>query len=344
MKKWIALLLVALMALSCAACTAQQPETPEVPETEGGQNETPDEPETPDAPETDEGSDNAPEAGLPDVTVDNPAAYVSLSVISGETSYMLNAYPDESGACYIEYHGADVVKKGTVDAKYLHNITKAIEDSGFAEMNGTSEYAEGTDYASVYVQYSDDTYLTCDFSGVIPDDFMECYAAVESCFKQITADMAEYVPAPVVADGIDATRKEEALAILNGSGLPNLDGYAVNEPAQDEYYAMSLGMSDTSGIAGGTVIAPMMQPNPFEVVIVTLADGADAEAVRADMEANLGWNKWVCVSADSAAFATKDNMVLCMLGSGDQFELTLAGIVDSGWTVVGQVNNADSDM
>ena len=104
------------------------------------------------------------------------------------------------------------------------------------------------------------------------------------------------------------------------------------------------GLTSAEGLTNATTAASMMMTTPYAFNMVTVADAATIDAVVADFEANIDWQKWVCVVPTNALIATKDNMVLCMLGSGDQFELTLGGIVDSGWTVVGQVNNADSDM
>jgi hypothetical protein len=52
--------------------------------------------------------------------------------------------------------------------------------------------------------------------------------------------------------------------------------------------------------------------------------------------------KWVCVAPTDALVAVKDNMVLCLIGADQLFELTSAGVEAAGWTVVETLENPNA--
>ena len=102
---------------------------------------------------------------------------------------------------------------------------------------------------------------------------------------------------------------------------------------------ITLGLSTDTGIADAAQCAPMMMTTAYSLSVVTLEEGADAEAVCADFAANVDWQKWVCVMPTNALVAVKDNMVLCLVADGDLYTMTAAGIESAGWTVVETLEN-----
>ena len=69
--------------------------------------------------------------------------------------------------------------------------------------------------------------------------------------------------------------------------------------------------------------------------------GGDAEAVCEDFETTMDWRKWVCVVPSNAMIATKDNMVLCLMGSDQIYTLTAPSIEATGWNVYVTLGNPD---
>ena len=102
----------------------------------------------------------------------------------------------------------------------------------------------------------------------------------------------------------------------------------------EEFFGMTMGLSSDAGVAVGTSCTAMMMTTPYGIYMVTLEDGADAQAIAADFEANLNWQKFVCVTPTNAVIAQKDNMVLCFMGSDELYTQTAAAIEAAGWKVV----------
>ena len=82
-----------------------------------------------------------------------------------------------------------------------------------------------------------------------------------------------------------------------------------------------------------------MNASAYSLVIVTLAEGADAAAIATSFEENIDWLKWICVQPQSAAIAIKDNQVLCLLGSNEIFAQTVTAIDAAGWMPVANLEN-----
>ncbi len=310
MKKWIAMFLVCVMMLACTAC-------------QSGTGSS--------APESSEAESSQPVASLEEVTVENPANYFTVTMGKADGSFVtLRAYDYGDGTAYVEYVG-EYKKVGTMDLSVLHGITAELDKTEFAEMNGDDVYEEGGDYASLFVTFADETSLSASYSGKIPAEFEESYAVMDSYFQLLTAELPVYVPQAMVMGEVDADQLAAMQEILNGSGIEALDSLTITGVPMDEYFAMTMGLTASEGITAGTMCAPMMMTTPYSLVIVTVEDAANIDAVRQDFEANLDWAKWVCVMADQAVIAQKGNMVLCLMGSADLFTQTVDGINAAGW-------------
>ena len=232
-------------------------------------------------------------------------------------------------------------KVGDLDASILDTIASELAKTALASMNGTSEYADGMAYASLYVSFADETMLTADFSGVVPQEFTDSYNAMEACFQTLTAELAVYVPELMVMEGVNPDGLAAMQEIMNGTGFTDLDQYSVSDVALDEFFGDAVGLSASTGIANATYCSAMMMTTPYSLVIVTLEDAANIDAVRADFAANINWQKFVCVIPSDALIAQKGNMVLCLMGSDALFESTKTAIENAGWENVEGFTNPE---
>ena len=254
---------------------------------------------------------------------------VNLSKTGMDNCYLM-AYPNGDGTAYVEYVG-DVKKTGNVDASVMEQIAAAVEQSGIAAMNNQNVYEDGMASGSAYVEYADGSMLNIIYSGVIPQEYEDAYAALDACFQTVTADLEVYVPVPMVMEGVDETALAELMQILEETGIKELDTFAISDVIKDDSFAYMMGLSSADGIAVGTSCSAMMMTTPYSMVIATLEEGADIEAVRADFLANMDWQKWVCVMPTGALVAQKGNMVLCMMGADTMYQRTVDAIAECGW-------------
>ena len=72
----------------------------------------------------------------------------------------------------------------------------------------------------------------------------------------------------------------------------------------------------------------------FSMVMVRVAEGADAMAVAEAMKANINTRKWVCVEADDLMVAGYGDVVMLIMVSS-QNGMTAQSFVDAFQTVVG---------
>ena len=84
----------------------------------------------------------------------------------------------------------------------------------------------------------------------------------------------------------------------------------LTDPERVAYYT---GLKDTSKIKSIHYSEPMMSSQAYSLVVVTLKDKADAEAVAKEMKENVDTRKWICVEADEVQTAVVDDMVLLVM-------------------------------
>lgn len=312
MKRLTALVLAVLMTLSLAACTpsGKEPAETTVPAT------------------------------LPVYAeVENPVSFFSMTLGEDyENIGSLTAYLNEDGTAHVEYVG-EIKKVGTLDANTFHGITAAVEESGLAELNGQDVYADGEANGSMYITYADETMLACGFGGEVPQTYRDGYAKMDAFFRELTAQMPEYVPQPLVLGEVEEGILTELTAIIGGSGIQNPDAFSISPVVKDEFFAFSLGLSSEEGIASAALCQGMMMTTAYSLAVVRLEEGADPDAVCADFAANVDWMKWVCVMPNNAMVAVKDDLVLCLVAEGQLYSLTAIGIEAAGWTVVETMKN-----
>lgn len=311
MKKITALLLAMLLVVSFAACGNNQEETQ--------------------APTDPQETEPAVEA--------LPVDYLSLTLNDAEgNAKRISAYVNEDGSASFELY-SDIIKKGNLDSTAWNELKVALTVSGLPELNGaTSEdYSEIT--GEMYFTCGEESYYAATYYNEIPAEFIAGYNAVEAALKELAADVPEYVPAPL-ENGIIAEADRAALnEILGGMTLEAPDSFAISNIPLEEGFEYSVGLPSYDGIESAVTFAPMMNANPYSLAIVTLNEGTDANAIAKDFEENIDWLKLVCVQPESAAIAVKGNQVLCLLGSGDLFDQTVAAISAANWIPVANLEN-----
>lgn len=319
----ICLSLALVAMLTMAACGKTSPETQ--PQTTAPQETT-----TETTPETTQ----APVSG---------GTMSSFSMSMGESvdsQVYLNAYDNADGTAYVEYAGAEK-KVGQLDVAVLETIFNEAKKAQVMLLDGTEIYEEGEATASLSVGMADGTYCTANISGTIPEEFKTAFAAMETYFQTLTADMPVYVPQAMVGEGVDAEGLAAMQQILEGANLPNADGMTIMDVPVDESFGFAMGLSKTEGITSGTSCTPMMMTNAFSLVIAELEDESKAADVLADFESSIDWRKWVCVAPSDAFLAQKGNLVLCLMASDEVYSATAKAAVDAGWTAVKALENPD---
>lgn len=319
MKQILAFILAALLLLSCTACGAQKPD-PTEPTT------APTEPTT-----------EATEPTTGEMT-DRTATYIQLSINEEDGTYIyLTAYDDGEGQAYVEWSG-EQRKISSFEMAVLDDIAAEVEQN-LKALNDQHVYEDGMASASMYVGYSDESSLAADFSGTVPQEFRDGYAAVEAYFRQLMADVPVYVPRPVVDGEPNPDALKEMEAILDASGAEPLDMFTIADVPMDDSFTAMMGLSKTDGIAAGLSCSPMMSAVAFSCMIA-VADSEDAvDDIAKDFAANIQWNRWICVSATDAMIATKGTLVLCLVTSGDLYTQISTAAENAGWTVAQTLTN-----
>ena len=336
MKKIMSLLLVVVLALSMAACGTNNPNPSEstnsttAPTTQPTTEAT--EPST-------EPSTEATEPSTEDTEATEPSEAAGLYMIMmtcGDNAVTL--YDDDMGGMYVDLTWGGVRKVTTLDASVLVELNTVLQSSGLVELNGASEYGEGEQANYLYASYTDWTSISADYYGVdAPEAFVTGFNAVASYLETLLADVEEYVPVAAVFGEVNATLLAEMQAVVNNSGLPNLDALAITDIVLDEYFGYTAGLTSAEGVSAAAICQnQMMGGAVYQLVMVTVEDTA---AVAADFEANIDWLKWVCVQPSNAIIATKDNMVLCLLADASMYGDTVSAMAAAGWTTVTELSN-----
>lgn len=73
------------------------------------------------------------------------------------------------------------------------------------------------------------------------------------------------------------------------------------------------GLSSGEKLTDGAVYEPMMGSQAFSLVLVRVADAADAESVAREMKANIDPRKWICVQADQIMAAGYGDVVMFIM-------------------------------
>jgi hypothetical protein len=181
---------------------------------------------------------------------------------------------------YVEYAG-DEKMASTFELTVLNDIASEV-DKHLQSLNDQHVYEEGFASASMYVGYCDESVMAADFTGTVPQEFRDAYAAVETYFRRLMADVPVYVPRPLVEGEVDAEALEEMEGILDASGVEPLDMYFISNVPVDDGFPAMMGLSKTDGIISGLSCGPMMSAVAFSCMIAKAENESAVEAIAED--------------------------------------------------------------
>lgn len=97
------------------------------------------------------------------------------------------------------------------------------------------------------------------------------------------------------------------------------------------------GLADGSNVAEIAISEPMMG-QAYSLVVVKVAEGADAAAVAKEMFDNIDQRKWICVEADTkTAACTEDVAFLFMVNSDFADQVSTESMLEAFKAAVGEV-------
>ena len=323
MKKIICMLLSFMLLLSLAACGNREETKTTIPET------------TQETTQETTAETTEPEAPAESVT----GFYMDLKQPADEEAAYLLANINEDGSAHMEYKTASGRKIAEMDAVVLEQLAKAYRLSILSQFNGQEVYDDGSASCCVSISIGEETCSYNYYGENVPEEYATVFADMEALFVQLMASVAEYVPSMLVQEDVNEEHLSIVTEIMNNSGYSALDSITVMNVPADENFGYMAGLSTSDGIQVCTSLTHMMMTTPYSMVVVTLAEGTEAATVVADFKNSIDWGKWVCVNPSSAIIATKDNMVLCLIGLDELYTGTAAGVETTGWTVVETLKN-----
>ncbi len=334
MKKIIAMLMTLSMLVACAACGGKDDTTQTTSQAVESTEEIT---TTESATESELAESTAGTLDLGDSTV----TYFTLTYGENyDDVNSLSAYDDYAGGVSVEYLGAER-KSTTMEPSVLEGITEAVAASGLLDLNGQDVFEEGEASGTLSIEYSNGTFVTANFYGTVPQEFIDGFTAMDTHFQTMLADVPVYVPEPVIMGDVNAEALAELEAILDNAGIEPLDSIGITDIPMDEYFAFAAGLSKADGIVNGTNCASMMMTTAYSMVIVTVEDAANIPAVAEDFVNSLDWHKWVCVMPSNAMTAQKGNMVMCLIGADAMYEQSASAVEAAGWTTIQTLTNPD---
>ena len=110
----------------------------------------------------------------------------------------------------------------------------------------------------------------------------------------------------------------------------------VNDTSEDGLWALKsyTGLDNADSISEAAFFEPMMGSIPYSMVMVRIAEGADAKAVAEAMKAGIDTRKWICVEADDLQVVGYGDVVMLIMVGSDT-GMTSQSFVDAFKSVVG---------
>ena len=125
----------------------------------------------------------------------------------------------------------------------------------------------------------------------------------------------------------NVTKIMEAVPVEFMGGLIPLD---LTDTSEDGLWALKsfTGLDSADSITDIAVYEPMTGSQAFSLVMVRVAEGADAQEVAQQMKDNIDPRKWICVGADEVMAAGYGDTVMFIMLSSD-LKLSAQSYVDA---------------
>lgn len=137
--------------------------------------------------------------------------------------------------------------------------------------------------------------------------------------------------APAVS-GLQATVD----AIYEKYPVPFMAGTIPAEMINADSYTYYTGLADDSKVADLLVSESMIGAQAYSLVLVTVKDGEDVNAVADEMLGGIDQRKWMCVEADLIRVVTNGNTVMLVM-IDSSMDISIDGFVTAFEEVVGAV-------
>ena len=110
----------------------------------------------------------------------------------------------------------------------------------------------------------------------------------------------------------------------------------LTDTSEDGLWAIKsyTGLEDAAQITEAAAFEPMMGSLAFSMVLVRVADGADAKSVAESMKSDIDTRKWICVEADDLKVAGFGDVVMLIMVNSDS-GMTAQSFVDAFAKVAG---------
>ena len=110
----------------------------------------------------------------------------------------------------------------------------------------------------------------------------------------------------------------------------------LTDSSEDGLWALKsyTGLDDAAQISEAAAFEPMMGSLAFSMVLVRVAEGADAKAVAESMKSGIDTRKWICVEADDLKVAGFGDVVMLIMVNSDS-GMTAQSFVDAFAKVAG---------
>ena len=110
----------------------------------------------------------------------------------------------------------------------------------------------------------------------------------------------------------------------------------LTDSSEDGLWAIKsyTGLDSAENITEAAAFEPMMGSLAFSMVLVRVAEGADAKAVAESMKSGIDTRKWICVEADDLKVAGFGDVVMLIMVNSDS-GMTSQSFVDSFAKVAG---------
>ncbi|MBE6650192.1 MAG: hypothetical protein E7613_02645 [Ruminococcaceae bacterium] len=149
---------------------------------------------------------------------------------------------------------------------------------------------------------------------------------------EVTDPEAPVEPEAPAVSGLQATVD----AIYEKYPVPFMAGTIPAEMINADSYAYYTGMADDSKVADLLVSESMIGAQAYSLVLVTVKDGEDVNAVADAMINGIDQRKWMCVEADLIKVVTHGNTVMLVM-IDSSMEIPVDGFVTAFEEVVGAV-------
>ena len=134
------------------------------------------------------------------------------------------------------------------------------------------------------------------------------------------------------------TSLHEANTDLIGFSLGSTDALDFEDDESWTYYPTFTGLESAEGIVEGYRTETGFGIQPYSLVLLRTAEGADIEAIKNSMFNGIDTRKWICTEADQLRVVSSADIIMLVM-AGSEFAPGLAdGIVEAFKTSVGELS------